>query len=325
MKAQTLCFTTLGLFLMACDPDNQQPSEQSVAKVDGFWQGVLPCEDCKGQDWQLRLEDQQYQLVIHQLGEQIISESQIGQFQIEGDRLSLGQDWQFQITQTGLTLLDSQGQLKKSEQNYSLLKRSDAAVQQLQGYYFYYADGHLLFPCDSEQVLPIRGNQQRLELERQFLELGPNERGYFVELFGQYQDKPADEEGWPIQLEVLSNNGLQPNLTCQAPDLEQSWQLTQMADFDLGDAMPDIRFEQGRVTGFSGCNRFFGSYHGRQQQIEMPSLASTRMYCQDNMTIEDQFLKLLKQVDNWQIEEGMLQLLNQQELLMTLQPAANES
>lgn len=60
------------------------------------------------------------------------------------------------------------------------------------------------------------------------------------------------------------------------------------------------------ASGFAGCNQFTGEYTLAGKKISMNNLASTRMFCQKTMAIEDLFLKILKQVDEYQIKEHEL-------------------
>lgn len=50
-------------------------------------------------------------------------------------------------------------------------------------------------------------------------------------------------------------------------------------DFDA-DNPPTVRFEEeGRVSGFSGCNRFSGTYSGWPDTLTFGPLVTTRMAC----------------------------------------------
>ena len=51
--------------------------------------------------------------------------------------------------------------------------------------------------------------------------------------------------------------------------------------------------EGARLHGFSGCNRFTGSYELNQEYLHLSQLASTRMACVEGMELEQRFLTLL--------------------------------
>lgn len=63
-----------------------------------------------------------------------------------------------------------------------------------------------------------------------------------------------------------------------------TWRLTDLRGFDAA-ALPGgpqsvtARFKGGRVDGFSGCNRYFGSYSFKQGQLVIGSLAGSMMAC----------------------------------------------
>lgn len=64
-----------------------------------------------------------------------------------------------------------------------------------------------------------------------------------------------------------------------------TWRLVALQGFETA-ALPGgtqsvtARFEGGRVTGFSGCNRFFGNYALQGGQLSVGSLAGSMMACE---------------------------------------------
>jgi heat shock protein HslJ/uncharacterized membrane protein len=71
-----------------------------------------------------------------------------------------------------------------------------------------------------------------------------------------------------------------------------TWQLTPAGDAkDPGTAPPTVRFADGRASGFSGCNRFAGSYSRDGDTITVGRLAGTMMACPEpRMAAEKVFL-----------------------------------
>lgn len=72
------------------------------------------------------------------------------------------------------------------------------------------------------------------------------------------------------------------------------WRLTSLPGYDLAalgaGQYPAARFEAGRVSGFSGCNRFMGSYTVERDQLVLGQLAGTMMACPEAaMAIEGAF------------------------------------
>lgn len=90
------------------------------------------------------------------------------------------------------------------------------------------------------------------------------------------------------------------SLTAAAAGIEgTTWRLTGVQGLDAG-LLPSgpqsvtARFEGGRVSGFSGCNRFFGSYTVKQDRIVIAPLAGSMMMCGDAaMKVENAVKKAL--------------------------------
>lgn len=79
------------------------------------------------------------------------------------------------------------------------------------------------------------------------------------------------------------------------------WQLVRVA----GEAVPATGSEQkahilflddGRVSGFSGCNQYMGNYQVRGENLLFDSMGSTRMACEENLVEELLFAALAKTV-----------------------------
>jgi heat shock protein HslJ len=66
----------------------------------------------------------------------------------------------------------------------------------------------------------------------------------------------------------------------------------------------------GRVVGRGGCNRYFGKYTLEGENISFGPLASTLMYCEDTMAMENAFFKALDAVRTVHWEDNALQMLS---------------
>lgn len=110
-----------------------------------------------------------------------------------------------------------------------------------------------------------------------------------------------------------------------------NWQLTQMVS-ETGVIHPDpslratLRLEGGKVSGFSGCNRYMGRASWQAQRLKVGHLAGTLMACTDPKVGEQelQFLNLLGQVQLYQVSGRTLVLFGkgQQRLIFTSQASA---
>ncbi len=68
-------------------------------------------------------------------------------------------------------------------------------------------------------------------------------------------------------------------------------------------------FEDGRLRGHSGCNRYTTTYEAEGPSLRIPAPAGTRMMCQHPdgvMAQEGRYLELLPTTDSYLIREGYL-------------------
>ncbi len=68
-----------------------------------------------------------------------------------------------------------------------------------------------------------------------------------------------------------------------------------------------LMFQDGQVSGSSGCNRFHGAFEVDGKALSIGPLATTRMACEDAvMAQEREFLSALESARSWGIVRGML-------------------
>ncbi|WP_034060751.1 META domain-containing protein [Lacinutrix jangbogonensis] len=73
-----------------------------------------------------------------------------------------------------------------------------------------------------------------------------------------------------------------------------------------------------KVSGFSGCNRFFGTYTVKRNTIDFKALASTRKMCEENSNVvETQMLAALEKTTHFEIKDNTLTLLNAKKELLS--------
>ena len=82
---------------------------------------------------------------------------------------------------------------------------------------------------------------------------------------------------------------------------------------DKGDNARFISFAgSGRVFGFSGCNRFSGTYEQHDHHLEISPLAATSMACaEDAMARENAFLGMLAKVRGVNVDHTLLLFLDE--------------
>lgn len=68
-----------------------------------------------------------------------------------------------------------------------------------------------------------------------------------------------------------------------------------------------LTFQDGQVSGDSGCNRFHGSYTLEANALTIQPLATTRRACEETVMAQEQaFLAALQSATTWEVVRGML-------------------
>lgn len=85
-------------------------------------------------------------------------------------------------------------------------------------------------------------------------------------------------------------------------NLEGIYYITQLAELEVLDHNLTINFDSIELTisGYAGCNRYFGAYTQDNETLTMNNIAATKMYCQSEVQrkLEDQLLKSLPRIDS---------------------------
>jgi putative lipoprotein len=113
--------------------------------------------------------------------------------------------------------------------------------------------------------------------------------------------------GSPAEIPVSRVGWTPPDGSTSAPNPDASltdtyWKLTEIdgQPAALGAGKRELHMvltsEGARVRGFSGCNRFTGSYELNGDQLRFKALAVTRMACREGMEQEQRFLEALRGV-----------------------------
>lgn len=103
-----------------------------------------------------------------------------------------------------------------------------------------------------------------------------------------------------------------------APLVNTAWRLTHLGSQVLanpaGESAVGLKLEQQnpRVTGFGGCNRMFGGYVLKGEQLRFDQVGATKMACLDGsrMQLEQDYFEMLSRVSGWKIDGSSLQLLD---------------
>ena len=55
-----------------------------------------------------------------------------------------------------------------------------------------------------------------------------------------------------------------------------------------------LNSEENRISGFSGCNSYFGDYNLTKTTIDIQNLAATKKFCSETMQLERTYLDALR-------------------------------
>lgn len=112
-------------------------------------------------------------------------------------------------------------------------------------------------------------------------------------------------------------------LGCQTPQTSiatTEWKLVKMygEDFSKLNSPITLQFSETdhNVSGFGGCNRFFGSYEQTNSTLKITGIGSTKMYCQETMAVEDKYFKALQEVQSLTLKQKTLYLLAGNEVIL---------
>lgn len=115
---------------------------------------------------------------------------------------------------------------------------------------------------------------------------------------------------------IIVFTGLLMLAACQTQNIslfETEWKLKTIHGKDYSTFNPPATLtfmqEENRVSGHAGCNRFFGGYTLTDDNLSVGQLGATKMFCEDKMELEDNYLKALEQVKRYRIKGNTLQFL----------------
>lgn len=103
-----------------------------------------------------------------------------------------------------------------------------------------------------------------------------------------------------------------------------SWTIIMLNQLPALDSVKtEVRFQNGRVSGTAGCNRFTGSYSHNSNVVTFDAISTTKMRCPEKQMVQEAaFLALLNgKVTKRYSVDGNLIIANEQGKRATLKPA----
>ena len=102
------------------------------------------------------------------------------------------------------------------------------------------------------------------------------------------------------------------------PFLDTTWNLVELESEQIdhpGPRFPHMRFEADKVSGFDGCNNFFGNYTVTGNDLTFGPLASTRMACPDIKEIDMEINRMISATTRYRISGNRMELYDGDKLL----------
>lgn len=122
-----------------------------------------------------------------------------------------------------------------------------------------------------------------------------------------------------LVLFLVSSCGVVSNTaTTSVVKLEGSWNLYNENTLQTGTAEAPItlNFGENSISGFSGCNNYGAGFSQDKTNISFSKMAATKMAC-PNLNKEQNYLKLLEQVNRFEQKNEELLLFKGNILLLT--------
>lgn len=340
-------FLLLVSLLLSCTQKNiDNPPNDTSGKLPmelrATFSGRIPCPDCDYIQIDLNLRpDNLYQLrKTSYRGDQVVSrEAHMRRWHYDakeniiilGKKKGLLKTYSVKDKNT-LSFLDIEGEPQQDLLQYDLIRTLDYDhfddVVKIRGMFSSTGNIHILKECSSEVDFPVDPSGSFTELDRTYRNT-PHEKGepMLVSFQGKLLPTREGKEKRDKDIVVVSSfNRLYPDQDCNGNKLKNSLFGVYWTAVDIFGKMVPATAEVkapffvldpkgNRVKGYAGCNRFSGTFLFKGEVFIFNKLASTRMACPQNLSIENSFLEALDKTESYLIEDGMLLLMDKNEEL----------
>jgi heat shock protein HslJ len=128
---------------------------------------------------------------------------------------------------------------------------------------------------------------------------------------------------------INKNNHLEPQKSTSNVELNGAYMITSIGDKDVSSYSLEISFnpEENRVSGFAGCNRFFGNYKFTGDSLQFGAIGSTKMLCdEEKNAVEMELFEALSKVNRISyINNDTINVLNEETLVLTMQKKSQKN
>lgn len=114
--------------------------------------------------------------------------------------------------------------------------------------------------------------------------------------------------GCHSQRSVNKNTASSPSIT------DKEWIAVEIDNEKINlsevEQFPRLKLSDGKISGFSACNRMQGTYTMEKEKISFGPIAITKMFCFETQDIESKYVKAISEVKLWKYEQNKLYFLN---------------
>lgn len=339
-----LCIVFL-LNLSGCSTHHTsvENNPSSPLPVPSTFTGRLPCTDCDHIDVTLNLFGNGfYQLRrTRAKGEALESNTQAGQWQynsgdkqiiLDGEEGAVGR-----LTlaeKNTLRIDDTKGVQGSVSGSYALTRTPDFTPLpepvKMRGLYGHSGDTPTFTLCQGNLAFAVAREKNQNICEQMYNTI-PHAQGepLLVSIEATLVSQP-DQTGTKTEfivvdrcVEALPQQNCDGSLR-RSEMFDRTWQLIELGGEPVtlaeGQRQPFFILESdgNRVRGFSGCNRFFGTYLARGEVFVFNKIAGTRMVCVKGSSLERAFLKAIEITEAYRIQDGLLELRNRNGQVLAL-------
>lgn len=162
----------------------------------------------------------------------------------------------------------------------------------------------------SDKLFTTEGYFTWLDAKSGVINLANNPEGSRLYFMGENSLTHLDNKGKRIEGDLAKSYVLSKSVHNL---IDHNWTLTELGKNTIKTNIPNILFvtENNHVSGYSGCNRFMGTYTLEGSKLKMGQMAATMMACPD-MDMEHAFLKMLDEVDSYVVKGSELHFMNKE-------------
>ncbi len=339
MKFNIVMLILLSTILFNCNSDKSIQQTKIKPNAPATYLGIIPCADCEGNELQINLLDD-FTFMTKQVAlgksENAYITTGIWEFTDSTQTITLksinqSPQWFVLTGDRVIEMLDVYGKKFQSELNYTLTKKENyepiTDSFPMKGMFRYMADAALFVDCFSQKKYPVAMENEYISLEREYLTNTDAGNPLLVTLEGSLVSRPKMEgEGEILTLVVKKLDKVWPQLDCKSSlsvaTLKNTyWKLLEINGEPVNTKMAErephfvLRTDGKNIKGFGGCNNFLGTFEVKKNKIKFGPLAGTRKFCEKTMDLENSFMKVFSEVNNYKIFGEKLELYQDENII----------